>query len=190
MLIPLLIQQPQMLAAILRNTPAWVWALLAGLLWLGFSQARNREASLLRVGLMPVAMTAFAVWGMASGFGASPMFGYAMLMWMLALSVTFALVGATRAPQGTQYDPGTRTFFLPASWVPLALIVGIFVARYVVNVDIAMQPALARDGHYTLAVAAIYGVCSGIFAGRAARLWRLAVERGGLGLAFLQRETW
>jgi len=35
MLANLLIQQPQMLGAIIQNTPYWVWALLAGLIALG-----------------------------------------------------------------------------------------------------------------------------------------------------------
>lgn len=181
MLIPLLIQQPHMLANILRATPTWVWALLAGLLWLGFSQARDRRASLLRIAAMPVAMLALAIWGMVSAFGASPMFGYDMLMWMFAAALAFAVIGSTQAPRGTQYHAATRSFFLPGSWTPLLLIAGIFVTRYVVNVDIAMQPSLARNGQYTLIVAAIYGLCSGIFAGRAARLWRMAAESGSPG---------
>ena len=37
MLLNLLVQQPQMLGRIIENTPYWVWALLAGLLWLGGS---------------------------------------------------------------------------------------------------------------------------------------------------------
>jgi len=179
MLIPMLVQQPQMLGTVLHHTPNFVWILLAVLIAIGVSQARDREASLLRVAFMPVAMTGFGIWGMTTGFGASPMFGYAMLMWMLALSVTFALVGAMRAPADAEYHPATRSFFLPASWAPLLLIVGIFVTRYVVNVDLAMQPALARDGQYTLIVAAVYGLCSGVFVGRAARLWRLAAESAG-----------
>jgi hypothetical protein len=174
MLISLLIQHPQMFGAVLRGTPTWVWALLAGLLWLGFSQTRDREASLLRVGVMPLVMVSLAVWSMVSAFSASPMFGYTMLMWMFAAAVTFTLVGMTRAPQGTQFHAVTRSFFLPGSWVPLLLIAGIFLTRYIVNVDIAMQPTLARDGQYTLIVAAIYGMGSGIFLGRAARLLRLA----------------
>jgi hypothetical protein len=179
MLIPLLVQQPQMLLTILRNTPNWVWALLAALLWLGFSQARDREASLVRVSLMPIVMTAFGIWGMTSAFAASAMFGYAMLMWMFAAAVSFAVIGTTRAPGGTQYHPQTRTFFLPGSWAPLALILAIFLVRYVVNVDVRMDPALVGNGQYNLAVAAIYGLTSGIFVGRAARLWRLAAERTG-----------
>ena len=179
MLIPLLIQQPQILGAILRGTPTFVWVLLAVLVWIGISQARDREASLLRVSVMPAVMTAFGIWGMVSAFVASPMFGYAMLMWMFALSVSFALVGTMRPPRGAEFHPATRTFFLPGSWAPLALIVGIFLTRYVVNVDLAMQPALARDGQYTLIVGALYGLTSGIFIGRAARLWRLAADHAG-----------
>src|SRR5439155_7377028 len=128
---------------------------------LGVSQARDREASLLRVSVMPIVMTAFSLFGMVSAFGKSPLFGDAMLMWMLAAAVTFALVAATRASAYTEYHAATRTFFLPGSWAPLALILGIFLTRYVVNVDLAMQPALARDGMYTVIVAAIFGLCSG-----------------------------
>jgi hypothetical protein len=190
MLIPMLIQQPQMLATVLRSTPGFVWVLLAALIALGVSQARDREASLLRVAVLPVAMTSLGIWGMTTGFGASPMFGYAMLVWMLAVSASFALVGTMRPPRGAEYHPATRTFFLPGSWAPLLLIMGIFLTRYVVNVDLAMQPALARDGQYTLIVSAVYGLCSGIFIGRAARLWRLAAERAGSRAMFLQRDPW
>jgi hypothetical protein len=190
MLIPMLVQQPQMLVTVLKSTPRFVWILLAVLVSIGVSQMRDREASLLRVAFMPVVMTGFGIWGMTAGFGASPMFGYAMLMWMLALSVSFAVVGTMRAPAGTQFHPATRTFFLPGSWAPLLLIVGIFLTRYVVNVDLAMQPALARDGEYTLIVSAVYGLCSGIFIGRAARLWRLAAESAGFRPMFLQRDPW
>lgn len=187
MLISLIIQQPQMLGMVLRSTPNWVWGLLAGLVWLGVSQARDREAGLLRVSITPIVLTAFSLFGMVSAFGKSPMFGYAMMMWMLAAAATFAVVGSMRAPQGSEFHPATRTFFLPGSWAPLALILAIFLTRYVVNVDLAMQPGLARDGQYTLIVAAIFGLCSGIFTGRAARLWRLATDKGGIGFT-LQRD--
>jgi hypothetical protein len=50
-----------------------------------------------------------------------------------------------------------------------------------------VQPTLARDGSYTLVVAAVYGMFSGIFLGRAARLWRLAGEHSGFNF-LLQRD--
>ena len=35
MLIQIATHQPQMLSAIVKHTPIWVWGLLAALLWLG-----------------------------------------------------------------------------------------------------------------------------------------------------------
>ena len=189
MLIPMLFDHPEMLGTILARTPGWVWGLLAGLTWLGAAQLRDRNASLARVSIFPLVMTSLSVWGIAGAFGKSPMFGYVMLAWMLVAAVAFAAIGMTAAPNGTTYDAGTRTFFLPGSWVPLAMIAGIFFTRYVVNVDIAMNPALIRDGQYTVSVAAMYGLFTGAFLGRAARLWRLAAERGGAGF-LLQRDPW
>ena len=180
MLIPLVIEHPQTIVAVLRGTPTFVWILLGALVWLGVSQSRDREASLMRVAVTPLVMCGIAIWGMVSAFGASPMFGYAMLAWMLAEAVSYADEGSMRAPRGTAFAPGTRKLFIPGSWVPLLLIAGVFLTRYVVNVDLAMQPALARNGQYTLVVAAIYGLTTGIFLGRAARLWRLAAEARGM----------
>lgn len=189
MLISMLIDHPQVIGPVLRSTPGWVWGLLAGLIVLGASQLRDYSPSLARVSVMPAAMTAFAIWGMTGAFGRSPAFGYAMLAWMLVAAIVFAAVAMTSPPEGTTYDPAARTFFLKGSWVPLALIVAVFLTRYVVNVDIAMQPSLVRDGAYTVIVGGIYGISTGLFVGRAARLWRLAAERSGFGF-LLQRDPW
>jgi hypothetical protein len=186
MLIPMLFEHPQMIGNILAHTPTWVWFLLAALTWLGVAQLRDRNAGLVRVSLLPVIMTGLSLWGLVGAFGSSPVFGYTMLMWMFVAAVAFAAIGITAPPKGTLYEPVTRTYFLPGSVLPLVMILGIFLTRYVVNVDIAMNPTLTRDGQYTLIVGAMYGLFTGTFLGRAARLWRLAAERSGLSL-FLQR---
>ena len=170
-----------MIVQILTHTPAWVWALLAALAGLGLSQARARTASLARITVMPVAMAGFSVWGTVSAFGGSVMFGYVMLAWMFAAAVALAAVAPTAVPRGTAYDVPTRTFSLPGSWAPMLLIMGIFLTKYAVGVTLAMQPAMARDSLFTLAVGSLYGLFSGIFAGRAARLWRLAYQSTPLG---------
>jgi hypothetical protein len=174
MLIQTLIARPQMLGPVLQGTPVWVWGLLASLVALGLSQVRTRTASLARVTFMPVAMTAMSLWGTSSAFASSPMIGYVMMAWMLAAAVSLSGIAPLSPPAGARYDGASRSFALPGSWVPMALIVGIFLTKYVVGVDMAMQPALARDAQYTLFAGALYGAFSGIFIGRAARLWRLA----------------
>lgn len=173
MLIQLVVHHPEAIGPILRQTPTWVWGLLAALLALGASQLRDRSASLLRVSLLPLAMTAFSLWGTASAFANSPLLGRALAVWAGAAVLLVALLGRGRA--SASYDAATRRYALPGSVVPMALIVGIFLVKYGVGVELAMAPQLLRDAQYTLTVAALYGAFSGIFIGRALRLWRLAL---------------
>jgi hypothetical protein len=174
MLIQMLIHQPQAIGTVLKSTPTWVWGLLAGLVVLGLSQVRTRTATFTRIAITPVVMLGLSLWGNISAFGRSPDVGFVLALWAGILAVTVIAVMQLPVPAGTQYDERSRTFHLPGSWMPMLLIVGIFLTKYVVGVDLAMQPSLALDSQYVLIVAGLYGVFSGIFAGRAARLWRLA----------------
>jgi hypothetical protein len=179
MLIQQIIQHPEMVPAILKNTPTWVWGLLAALMALGISQLRTRKVSTTRMMLTPVAMTGFSIYGTATAFGGSLLFGYVLVAWATAAAVVLSATAVLGAPRGAVYLPGERTFTVPGSWVPLALITGIFLTKYTVGVELAMQPGLAQDGQYTLVAGALYGAFSGAFAGRAARLWRMAVAGQG-----------
>nr|WP_328700339.1 DUF6622 family protein [Caenimonas soli] len=166
-------QGPSMIAQILSNTPFWVWGLLAALLALGFTQARNRTAGVPRLVLMPLGMGAFSLWGTISAFGASP----AVLgSWFAATVLLLLVITQMRMPAGVSYDRDTRQFALPGSWVPMALILGIFITKYAVGVSLAMHPDLKANANFVLTIATVYGVFSGIFAGRTVRLLRLAMR--------------
>jgi hypothetical protein len=179
MLIQLLTQHPEALGTVLSKTPLWVGGLFAGLLALGLSQVRDRQVSRLRMAIMPFAMTGLSLWGTASAFGKSPLFGYVTLVWAVGALLVGGLVAMSSAPAGTRHDAASRSFHIPGSWLPMALILGIFLTKYIVGVDLTMQPSLAHDAQYTLAVGALYGIFSGAFAGRAARLWRLTLRPAG-----------
>lgn len=182
MLLNLVIQQPQILGQIIQNTPVWVWALLTGLLGLGGSQLFDRHVSLVRAMVMPVAMTGLSVYGLASAFGKSGQAGAVLGAWLVAavLIAALALWFQPTAPKGTLYADSSRRFYLLGSAMPLALILGIFLTKYFVGVELALQPALARDGSFALQIAVLYGVFNGLFAARALRLWRLARQNNPL----------
>jgi ABC-type dipeptide/oligopeptide/nickel transport system permease subunit len=55
----------------------------------------------------------------------------------------------------------------------MGIILGIFLTKYAVGVTMAMQPAVAKQTLFALAIGSLYGVFSGYFAGRTLRLWRL-----------------
>lgn len=176
MLIQLIAQKPQILGTIVAQTPSWVWGLLAGLLFLGFTQVAGRTIGSRRVMITPIAMTAFSLLGTATAFGSSQQFLTVLLVWIATAATAAALIAPMAPATGTRYSAASRSFVVPGSWIPLALILGIFLTKYVVGVELAMQPSLARDIQYPLVAAAIYGAFSGIFVGRAARLWRLALR--------------
>lgn len=174
MLITLLIEHPAAALGIVRRTPPWVGLLLAGLVALGLNQWRARCASLARVTVLPVAMALLSLLGLATAFSQ----GGALLPALGAWLVSFVLVGLLllrlRAPKGARYEPGSARFHLPGSPWPLLLILAIFLLKYAVGIELAMQPQAARDLNFVLGVATVYGALSGVFATRTAALWRLA----------------
>lgn len=174
MLLQLVAKHPEAIVSILRQTPVWVWGLLVSLLALGISQLRDRTAGLARVSLLPLAMTIFSVSGIFSALGRSPHLAGAVAAWLVAAAMAFALLASGRA--AAQFDPVRRSYRLRGSVVPLLLIVGIFVVKYVVGVELAMAPQRIQEAQYVLTVAALYGAFTGVFVGRAWRLWRLALR--------------
>ncbi|OSZ73092.1 DUF6622 family protein [Hydrogenophaga sp. IBVHS1] len=181
MLLSLVSHHPEAVVPILRGTPLWVWGLLVGLVALGVSQLRDRTASLARVSLLPLIMTTLSVSGTFSALGSTPHRAIAILAWLAAAALAFVLL--SRGQSTAQYDPARGVYRLPGSVVPLLLILGIFLVKYVVGVDLAMEPQLAQNSPYVLCVAGLYGAFTGVFVGRAARLWRLALRPAVAGVA-------
>lgn len=179
MLLTLATQQPRMLITVVQHTPTWVWLLLAALVWLGVSQFFARSAGLRRVLLMPVVMTFFSAWGLGSAFGAAPQLVGILGAWLaVACAVAALSLWLHRTPPvGTRYDAAHQRFELPGSAWPLLLIVGIFLVKWAVGVELALQPPLAQDSYFALQIALVYGVFNGVFAARAGRLLRLAKSR-------------
>jgi hypothetical protein len=182
MLIQIATHQPQMLAAIARGTPVWVWGLLAGLVVLGLTQTVARRASRARVLVMPTAMTAMSLQGMVSAFGSKDAGVGVFVAWAAAGALLLALRWRAAPPAGTRYDTTTGLFQLPGSATPLLLILAIFLTKYTVGVELALQPALSSDPAFAIPVGALYGMFSGFFVARALALWRLTRPTANAGL--------
>jgi hypothetical protein len=162
-----------MLMQILIHTPKWVFITFALLVWLGARQLLAGSVGLTRITLMPIAMAGLSLYGVASAFGDDPA---ALLGWAAAAAVLLAFVLQRGAPATTHYDATARVFHFAGSAVPLALMMGIFFTKYIVGVLLAMHPELRHDAVFALGISTLYGAFSGTFAGRAVRLWRLAMR--------------
>jgi hypothetical protein len=166
-----------MLMQILVHTPRWVFVLFFVLVYVGIKQFVARRVSFARVSLLPVAFFGLSLYGVVSSFPALPL---ALLAWALALGLAALALAMSEVPEGTAYDAITRRFAVPGSAVPLALMMGIFFMKFVVGVTLASAPQLAQVASFALPVSALYGAFSGVFLGRAMRLWRLAASQSAL----------
>ncbi len=157
------------LLAVLQHTPVWVWPLLAALLSLGFWQVFPRTVTLRRATLLPVAMLALSFWGVVSVFGSVPALGAWAFGGLAAASWSLH----AGSPRGVHWSAAEQVFRMPGSWVPLALILGIFCTKFGVGMSLAQHPALRGTVSFVLVASLTYGAFSGLFAARAMTLWRL-----------------
>jgi len=173
LLTQLLAEHPDAIVDIVRQTPLWVGGLLAFLLGLGLSATRQRHMTLPRLVLLPLALLGLALWGVQSAFAASGRLGALLAVWALGHAAMLALVPRLPVPAGTRYDAARRSFQLPGSWVPMALILAVFLMKYGIGVQLAMAPELAHQAGFAYTVSTLYGLLSGLFGARTLRLLRL-----------------
>jgi hypothetical protein len=159
-----------MFIAIISKTPSWVWLLLAVLVALGWTQTRTRQMSLVRATVLPIGLMGLSLFGVLSTFGVRVL---PLGAWLVALVVSAWAARALGAWRGVRWSAATSRFEVPGSWLPMLIILSIFVVKFYVGVNVAMQPALKVDSQFSLIVCLIYGVFSGLFLARALNFWML-----------------
>ncbi len=152
---------------ILSHTPLWVFGLFFGLVYLGYLQSRTRRVSRQRLIVLPVAMLGWSLYSVWSTFDTHLT---ALAAWACAWGIVVAF-GLARAPlQGASYDAEARQFTVSGSWIPLALMMGIFFFKYAVAVVHAVKPGVFDATTAVAVVAGTYGLFSGLFMARALRV--------------------
>jgi hypothetical protein len=151
---------------ILTNTPLWVFALLAYLIWQGSQSLRPRTQPIWRMLIVPLVFFLMGVSRLvtARDRGIEP-----LLAWLVA-AVLFALLALSRKPKLLAVDKKSGTVTRPGSSTPLARNITVFVLQYAVAVATAMKlephAAVAIIGH------AVSGASAGYFSGFAVALLR------------------
>jgi len=159
-----------MLQQIILNTPAWVWVLLAFLVYRGILASLDREVSLKRLLIIPVIMLALSVQGIVSTFGITPA---TALSWLPFIAIGAALAWSLFRRDSVTALPAKEAVFQRGSWMPLALMMGIFLTKYAVGVTLALQPNHAHELLFAVSVCALYGLFNGLFIGTTLRVFSI-----------------
>ncbi|MFJ2988070.1 DUF6622 family protein [Collimonas sp. NPDC087041] len=170
-----------MLAQIISHTPLWVWALLAFLVYRGLLASVDREVTLRKISVIPLVMLALSWQGMSAIFGITPL---TALCWCASAAVAAALNWRLFRSDRVIPYPERGVLFQRGSWLPLVLMMGIFVTKYTVAVLIAVQPQLAHESAFVATVCALYGIFNGMFIGRLLRVITLYREAEMSGAAY------
>ncbi len=162
-----------MFLSILAGTPVWVWVLFAGLVYLGWKQSRDRDVPKKRVLLVPIIMVLLSLHGAMSSFssGSEP-----VLFWGAGLVCTLLLCKLIFPFQSASYDTVNNTFHIAGSWVPLLIIMGIFITKYTVGVMTAMHNPVLEQPEAIASLSFLYGVFSGFFIARSLTLFQLSQQ--------------
>ncbi len=163
-----------MLLQIVQHTPAWVWGLFVALVGFGLSQARAREVSLARLTILPLVLLALSFSGVVSTFAHATI---AILAWAVGVIAAIGLGRRFVTVRGASWSPETGLLHVPGSWLPLALMLALFLIKYGVGATLAINHAMAADTTFGACCGLAYGSFSGLFAARALGLRSLAAAR-------------
>jgi len=152
---------------ILSHIPGFVWAILVMILYFGLKQTRDTAMRAKRLIALPALWLVFGAWGVEKSFGLD---GLAGLAWLLGIVAGVLTLRALRWPGSVRYDAGSRRFIVPGSWVPMALMAGIFVLKFASGMSLALHPDYARNLAYAIGFSATFGLFSGAFLGRAVNI--------------------
>ena len=153
----------QNLSIILSHIPTWVWAILAFIVVMGFIQSRDQRMSRQRLMILPLVWLAFGAWGVKNSFGLGL---DTLAAWGVGLVLSLRLVKLSGWPGGARFDVETQRYFVPGSWLPLGLMLGIFVAKFALGMSLGFHPELASNSVFAISFSALFGTLSGVFLGR------------------------
>jgi hypothetical protein len=151
--------------AILVNTPPWVFALLALLIWQGCMALRPRSQPLPRMLIVPAVFFLMGLSRLALGGKSIGL----LSVWVASAAVLAALALYT-GPRSVTVDGETGRILRPGSVVPLVRNIIVFVLQYAVAVVTAMK--LGATWEVAAAGQAVSGACAGYFLG-----WTIALLR-------------
>lgn len=153
----------------LALVPPWVPVLLLALLYVGHRQSITRVVDPRVLLAVALGMLGLSLYGVASAFGAS---AGVLLLWAAGY-LGAAAGGARRMAAGGLARVG-RLVRVPGSWWPMALMLGIFAAKFALGFAAGVRSPLLHSDAFIAAMSLTLGALSGGFGARAVAVHRFA----------------
>ena len=160
----------------LSYIPTWVFAVLALLLAIGFVQSRPRQVSPAVILSVAIGLAAYSLWGVFSSFGSTVQ---SVLLWVVGLVGAIMLAPSVLPSAGLSYVASSGKVQVPGSWLPLALMLGIFSIKFGLGFAAGTGVPVQAGSLAAGACALCLGLLSGVFAARARSIAVVARRQQG-----------
>ncbi|WP_367890288.1 DUF6622 family protein [Kosakonia sacchari] len=157
------------MAHFLRETPVWVWILLAFLLRRGFAALYDRKMAIGRLFLLPVL---FLAWGAYGVITETERVGVSLTMMTAGLLSGSALgyrLWRSQPPLRNTDNPGM--IIRAGTPLTLGLIVIAFSIKFALTSTLYLQPGLRSTTSFCMLFGGLTGLIDGIFWGGTLRLY-------------------
>ena len=151
-----------MVIEIIKHTPLWVWPVFVALVAYGWYQSLGRTVRRSRIALFPLAMITLSCSAVISTFGYSPL---GIGCWLLG-SMSAIVLGLLLAPSRQTDTAVNGLVFIPGSWLPMVVLMGIFFMKYAVAICLARQLPIIDAPAFIGSVGFGYGLLGGVFLAR------------------------
>jgi hypothetical protein len=158
-------------SAVLQQIPFWVPVLFLVLVGYGYSLSRDRTVAQRRTIVVPLVLSLVSLSGVTSSFGGQAL---ALLAWAAGFAAVAASTHRWVDVRSVTFDAATRRFHVPGSWVPLTLMMSLFVLKFAVGMTLGLHPMLAGSNQLAVPCSLLYGAFAGGFLARSIALWQLA----------------
>lgn len=156
-------------ALFLKETPIWVWLLLAFLLRRGFAALYDRKMAVGRLFFLPVL---FLCWGAYGVITETELTGISLIMMaagLLAGTLTGYRLWCSQPPLRNTDNPGI--IIRAGTPLTLGLIVIAFCTKFILTSAFYLQPELRSSTSFCMLYGGITGLVDGVFWGGTLRLF-------------------
>ncbi|MBV8500643.1 MAG: hypothetical protein JO006_02880 [Paucibacter sp.] len=161
---------------VLSHVPLWVWAIFGYIVLIGLKQSKETRLTLRRLIVLPGLWLCFGAWGVIGRYG---LLSLPTAAWLAGLAIGLGLglglmLRSGSAVEGARLDAEAELYVVPGSWLPLGLMLSIFVAKFAQGVLLSMHPQWASLLIVQLVTGLGFGTISGCMLGRTARILQVA----------------
>jgi len=148
---------------ILKNTPWWVYVIFFYCVFVGIKCSKDGVTSIYKMLIIPAVFLYLSLETLYLNFKLDVMVVAVYAAALLGGTLLGALQGKL---QGVSVDKEKKLVAVPGTWATLVIIFVIFFSKYYFGYALGMDPGLATNTHFEIAMLIVSGGTVGLFVGR------------------------